>query len=198
MADLFNKLNTLVKASVHGVLGESTPRRKRRAKLPSLGADIDREIGALRQRIEQALTDEDQMDAEIQDLQRQIADLDAQADHFLAQGDEANARYAVRQIQLLQQRATMLDAELSQHRLSTSELISRVNELEALVAQARQQQAGPPTNDTQQGESLAAKLRKARQSVEQEPVSKPAAEPVRPDDKAVEDDLARRRARLSQ
>jgi phage shock protein A len=161
-----------------------------------LGKNIDREVAALRQRIDQALDDEDRMTADIQALQRQIDDWDQQADRALVKGDEATARHAVRQMRLQQQRLTMLEAELAQHRFSTSELISRVNELEALVAQAKRQQQ--ETDEDPAEDTLSARLRRVRQDIAAQPVDTAQDVPAAVDDQAIEDDLARRRARLSQ
>jgi phage shock protein A len=202
MSSLIDKLNVLVKSSVHGVLGDDSPGAKRHGAPLSqarLGKDIDREIAALRQQVDSALDDEDRMEADIQTQQRQIADWDQQADQALTKGDEATARYAVRQMQLEQRRLTMLEADLAQHRLSTSELIQRVNELEAMVAEARRQQQAASAQDTSD-ESLAARLRRARQQAAQPEAESPrlAASPDEVDERAVDDDLARRRARLSQ
>ncbi|MBI5958493.1 MAG: hypothetical protein HY866_07160, partial [Chloroflexi bacterium] len=107
------------------------------------------------------------------------------------------SRYAIHQMQLQQQRAAMLIADLSQHRLSTSELIQRVNELEALVAQAHRQAESTPVNEDD--ESLSVRLRSARQQAG-DPGTTPAQPNAAPvvNEKAVDDDLARRRARLSQ
>jgi phage shock protein A len=190
MSSLIDKLNVLVKSSVHGVLGDDSPRAKRhRAPLSQahLGKDIDREIAALRQQVDSALDDEDRMEADILNQQRQIADWDQQADQALTQGDEAAARYAVRQMQLEQRRLTMLEADLAQHRISTSELIQRVNELEAAVAEARRQQQAASAQDTSD-ESLAARLRRARQQAGQPEAetSRSAAAPDEVDERAVD------------
>ena len=160
---------------------------------------MDREIVALRQHIDEALNEEDRMTAEIDALQRQIADWDQQADRALTAGDDATARHAVRQVQLLQQRLAMLEAELAQHRFSASELISRVNELEALVAEARrQEQTAPPADDDSAEGSLSARLRQAREETSAPQTNVKPKTPTVVDEQAVEDDLARRRARLSQ
>lgn len=189
---LADKLNTLIRSGVQGV---ASPRARRRDQVP-VGKDIDREIAALRQQIDRALDDEDHKAAEISAAQRQIAEWDQQADRALTKGDEAGARHAVRQMQLEQRRLAMLEADLSQHRYSTSDLISRVNELEAVVAAARRQTQSPPAGqaDDAEEEPLSARLRHARQDV----TEPPASVPPEVDDQAVEDDLARRRARLSQ
>jgi chromosome segregation ATPase len=203
MAKLIDKLNTLVRASVQGALGGDAPERSRRGKSPSrkrLGKDIDRDIAALREQVNQALDDEDRMAAEIAAQQRQVADWDRQADAALQKGDESGARHAIRQMQLQQQRAAMVEAELAQHRFSTSELISRVNELEAVVATARQQPPSPAPDEDADDELLSARLRQASQDTVRPSlaVEPPSAAPEVVDEQAVEDDLARRRARLSQ
>ena len=197
MPGLINKLNVLVKSSLNGVLGDDssdTPLSRRTVPLSRLGKNIDQEIAALRQQINQALDDEDRMESDIDTAQNQAASWDEQADQALQQGDEANSRYAIRQMQLQQQRTAMLITDLAQHRRSTSELIQKVNELEALVAQARRQAETAPVEDDD--ESLSARLRRARQDAGDISAVPPAAPPA-VNEKAVEDDLARRRARLS-
>ncbi len=207
MANLINKLNVLVKSSMHGVLGDDTHAARRgRPSLQRLGKNIDQEISALRDQVNQALDDEDRMLAEIAAMQREIASLDQQADRALAGGDEAGARHAIRQMQSQQKRAAFLESDLAQHRTSTSELIQRVNELEAAVAEARRQTgAAPPVSDDaahngeSTGETLSDRLRRIRQQVtEQAPTAAPTVEETDDvDPQAIDDDLAQRRARLS-
>jgi phage shock protein A len=205
MAKLIDKLNTLVQSSVRSVLGDDPDRRAQRAR-PKLGKHLNREIAALRDQINAALDDEDRMATEIDAMQRTITDWDQQADDALKQGDEATARHVIRQMQLQQQRMTMRQAELEQHKLSTSELISQVNALEAIVAEARQQSTTTPSTDEEDDRSLAARLRKARQQALKQTAQKTAQANTRHveltdetmDEQAIEEDLARRRARLSQ
>jgi len=204
MANLINKLNVLVKSSMHSVLGSDidTSARRGRSSLHRLGKNIDQDITALRDQINQALDAEDRMTAEIAAFQREIADWDHQADQALTKGNEAAARHAIRQMQLQQQRVALLESDLAQHRISTSELIQRVNELEAIVAEARRHTETAPAehDDAFTGETLSDRLRHIRQQVlERTPDPAPAvAESDDIDVQAVEDDLARRRARLSQ
>jgi phage shock protein A len=198
MADLISKLNVLVKASLQGVLGDD-PDRGGRHSVPSLGKDIDREITALRQQIDTALDHEDQIKAQIEASQREAADWDRQADEALARGDEATARYAIRQQQTKQQQTTLLEADLAQHRISASELIHRVNALEAIVAEARQQQKTAPETNEAPEHSLSARLRHVREIFQTQEAAAATQDDVpQVDDQAVEDDLAQRRARLSQ
>jgi phage shock protein A len=204
MAKLIGKLNVLVRSSINSVLGDEADRSSSRRGHPSLsrlGKDIDREIEALRQQINHALDDEDRQQVEMNALRQQIAGWDQQADKALSQGDEATARHAIRQMQTEQRRLTMLEAELAQHRIATSELIQRVNELEAVVAEARRRQAEAPTEEKEtSGEGVSSRLRQARQNIEQQmtPPSQTDVPAVNVDESTVDDDLARRRARLSQ
>jgi chromosome segregation ATPase len=194
--NLTDKLNTLIRSRVQGAIDDLNPRRRDQPLKP--GKNIDREVAALRQRINQALDDEDRMTAEIGALQGQVADWDQQADHALSRGDEAAARHAVRQMQLVQQHQTMLEADLAQHRYATSELISRVNELEARAAEARQPSKGAVKPEDPDEESLSARISQARSAAAPQPrAAKPDA-PAQVDEQMIEDDLARRRARLSQ
>ncbi|MBN1200888.1 MAG: PspA/IM30 family protein [Anaerolineae bacterium] len=200
MPSLIDKLNVLVRSSINNVLGVDSRQRDRHSPLPRLGKNVDREIAALRQQIDQALDHEERLIGDINALKHQIADGDRQADAALSKGDEATARHTITQVQIQQRRMTMLEADLAQHRLSTSELISRVNTLEALVAEARQQQKAVAANADDQeprGDTLSDRLRKARQQFEAQ-IAKTARrdEPDDIDEQAVEDDLARRRARL--
>lgn len=217
MSDFFKKLNTLVKASIHDLLGDDSgaPRRK-----PSIRDMPDeRDIGTLRQRINEALTYEDELAARVQALQAEIAQWDSQADEAVAAGREEAGRYAIQQMQLAQQRLAMAESDLREHQLVTQELILRVNELEAAVADARRAQeteAADPDAEVAQsrleravGERASHVLRDMREKInemgdlisargevaESASVEQQVSDVV--DEKAVEDDLARRRDRLS-
>jgi phage shock protein A len=222
MTNLLNKLNVLVRSSLNSFLedvsGQGSPSAGR-VPVDRLGPDIDQEIAALRKRIDQAVADEDTMQKRLDQLQRQIDTYDRQADAALQSGDEAGARYLVQQMQQQQQLASMVQTDLEQHRQSTSDLIQRVNTLDALVTDARraQQQEPPaeatpsaPAADTQTqpdrspGAVLSDLLREARERVEKVTTSpdEPAQSvPVniqgKVNDTQVDDDLAKRRARLS-
>ncbi|HEX3050688.1 MAG TPA: PspA/IM30 family protein [Aggregatilineaceae bacterium] len=200
MPNLIGKLNVLVRSSVQSVLGDDPKpsRRQRQTPLLSrLGKDIDHEIAALREKVNVALDDEDRLAAELETLKQRAADWDKQADQAVQKGDEATARHAIHQMQLQQQRAAMLQAELEQHRYETSELISRVNELDAVVAEARSQPA--PTSDEEADEPLSIRLRQARQTYETQEMEALTSETpvIKVSEAEIEDDLARRRARLS-
>jgi phage shock protein A len=222
MTNLLNKLNVLVRSSLNSFLddvsGQGSPSAGR-VPVERLGPDIDQEIAALRKRIDQALADEDTMQKRLDQLQQQIDTYDRQADAALQSGDETGARYLVQQMQHQQQLASMVQADLEQHRQSTSDLIQRVNTLDALVTDARrvqqqeqqtEQTPSAPAADTQTqperspGAILSNLLRDARERVEK--VTASPDQPAQPipisnkekvNDTQVDDDLAKRRARLS-
>ena len=212
MPSLLDKLNTLVRSSVNDFL-DDVPGKKPSVNPARLGKDIDQEVAALRKRIEEALTEEDAMKQRLDAMQQEIDRADRQADDALQQGDEATARALVQQMQRQQQQAAMLQADLEQHRRSTSDFIERVNTLDAIVSDARsqKQQAEPPEQEAKApGAILSNLLRDARERVENAissqsdeevhpikiNVDNPAPTPP-PDPAKVDADLANRRTRLS-
>jgi len=182
MPNLIDKLNVLVQSRL--------PRRpSRRDRRPSLGRKADRELARLRKQVEEALADDDRAEAELAALDREIRGWDAQADAALAAGQEAAARHAIRQMKLAEQRRTIAAAELDARRRATAELIRQVNVYEAALAQARQRP----------GESFAPGAEPEQPVSFSSDRAVPDATPPAPlDERAVDDDLARRRARLSQ
>lgn len=212
MADLFKKLNVLVKATINDTLGGDGG--KKPLNPARLGKDIDREIAALRGRINDALDYETNLKAKVQDLQDEVNRLDQQADDLVAQRNEDEARYVVEQMQRAQQRMAMAESDLREHRLVTQELIVRVNMLEAAVADARRRQTAETPADRSPGQALSDVLREAREKIaamgdivsarqeiaESDMKSEPSLADETPSSTGspqVEDDLARRRQRLS-
>lgn len=182
MPNLIDKLNVLVQSR----LPRRTSRRDRR---PPLGRRADRELARLRKQVEQALADDDRAEAELAALDREIRDWDTQADAALAAGQEATARHAIRQMKLVEQRRAIAAAEMDVRRRATAELIRQVNVYEAALAQARQQPSDTPTPGAEAEQPVLSGSDRAA----------PGATPPAPlDERAVDDDLARRRARLSQ
>jgi hypothetical protein len=169
MPGLLDTLNTLVRASLNNI-----PTTGGRIAPERLGKDIDGEISALRKKIDEALNVEDGMQKRLDDMNRQITQYDQQADDSLQRNDESNARYSLQQMKRLQQQAAMMQSELEEHRRSTSDFIQRVNMLEAMVADARNQKKQSAATDTQPGtdaehapgEVLSNLLREARERVE--------------------------------
>lgn len=194
MNDLFKKLNVLVKSSLNDLVGEGSSRPASSPK--RLGKGIDREIAALRERVNDALNYEKELKARISVLEDEVSRFDQDADEALRQQREEQARYVVEQMQRSQQRLTMARADLREHQSITQELIQRVDTLDAYVAEARRAQQD--AYETASG-GLAESLRSLREKLVQESVTQPetAEEPPTPDKQAVEDDLERRRQRLS-
>ncbi len=206
MNDLLNKLNTLVKATLNDALtGDS-----KRSKLPTSGADKPsaiheggQQIQQLRQRIKETLAFEDELQKQIQTLQVEVAKWDDEADQAVKTGDDAKAHYAVEQLQRAQQGLAMAQSDLAEHERVSQELIYHVNTLEAAVDAANEKQ-----NDTSSlegaNEKVSGVLREMRDKVlelrdqiatrDEQSVPDDAAE-IRPE--PVEDDLAKRRQRLS-
>lgn len=189
MSDLFEKLNVLVLSRLPRLRGSS-----RRDRSPALGRQADRDLARLRAKIDEALADDDRLQAESDALSRQIMDWDAQADAALAAGQDAIARHAVRQMKLAEQQRTMAEADLDAHRRATADLIQQVNAFETALAEARRQ----PAESGSGKPSLMGQIPAFREPPRREigATSSTASSPA--DERAIEDDLARRRARLSQ
>lgn len=151
MSDLFRKLNTLMRAKVSEVLDDVTSGELPRIPNP-MNKKLDQDIETLRERINQAIDHEDQLQAKVGQLEAEIAQLDAQADAAVEQGQDAQARYLIAQMQRAQQRLEMARSDLREHQLVAQELIQRVNLLEATVADVRHAEA---SRDEQQPEQQA-------------------------------------------
>ena len=190
MTDLFKKLNILLRSSLS---------ERRTDSSPPLSRDAERDVAALRLRINEALSYEDELKARVQALEEEVARWDAEADRFVSAGNDASARYAVEQMQRAQQRLTMATADLRDHQWVTQELIQRVNVLDAAVADARRAQADADPPSTGLGDVL----RDARGTIatlgdtlaSSREAAPTADTPV--DAQAVNDDLESRRRRLS-
>lgn len=228
MSDFLNKLNTLIRASIGSLTSSGGGETPRSVPLSpdSLGKDIEREITALRKRINNAIAHEDALQARLDDMHRQMAELDARADQALQAGADEEARILVGQRQRIRQRAEQQRQDLERHRTATHELMEQVNTLEAMVADAAaakgiQPPEPPSAEQAAPSAPLSDLLRAARERVEQAiaPREKPdhsappatQTAPVAPSkpDSAVppaapkptdptDEDLAKRRARLSQ
>jgi phage shock protein A len=170
----------------------------------------------LRGRINDALAYEDELQARVAALQAEVEDWDAKADAAVASGKEADGRYAIDQMHRAQQRTAIAEADLRDHQQVTQELISRVNMLEAAVADARRAEAEKQTEnqppqpeqvDTEpRGQVLSDVLRDVRERINRmgdlvaaKDELNESAVPEAPviDTQIVDDDLEARRQRLS-
>ena len=205
MAKLLSKFNTLLRARIEGFLEESLklPGQLDRGNLLSvdrLGGDIEAEIAALRRRIDEAITYEENIQDELDALHQTAMDWDVQADNALLENNEPAARHALEQMKRAEQRAAMLEADLNAHRRDTAEFMERVNVLEGLVAEAHRQQemqADAPPDTT-----LDAVIKTARQEAEiveaeEKRLAGTGAPPEESAESAPPDDLVKRRNRLA-
>ena len=210
MSDLFKKLNTLVKASVHDFLRRPDIGRRLSLDRAGSGKDHAAEIKTMRQRINEALDYEDELQQRAQVLQNEVDRLDTEADEAVTEGDHAQARHLIDQLQRCQHRLSMAESDLREHRTVTQELIRHVNTLEAAVADMEQEDQAEAGQIDEEAlplstEKISNVLHEAREKIAAITETliagaSPAAVPEeddRPDDEAVDDDLAHRRQRLS-
>ncbi|MBC7869848.1 MAG: PspA/IM30 family protein [Chitinophagaceae bacterium] len=207
MSDLFKKINTLLKSSVNDVIGDGKSSDPRRRSFV-LGKNIDRELKALHQRIDEAVAYEGTLKAKVAALQDEIARLDSQADEAVQQGNEAQARYLIDQMKRSEQRLRMAESDFREHQLVTQDLIQRVSALETAVAEAKHAQANQSSQPAKtSAASLSEVLKDSREKIAgmedllstQEEISTPRTSndtsSVSPN--SIEDDLTARRDRLS-
>jgi len=150
MNDLLKKLNTLIQAGIHDVLDEAQRVAGEPLKhIPSvkLGRDIQYEVEQLRERVNSSLRHEDELVGRIQEIEDDLKRLDRQADAAVEAGDDAKARYLLERMQRAQQRLEMTTSDLKAHRLATQELILRVNQLDAAVADAKRAEETDASDD---------------------------------------------------
>ncbi len=202
MNDLFKKLNVLIKANLNDIGENAVPH------IRLGGRNVDGDIQTLRERINDAVQYEDQIKANVRQLQDEAARWDQQADEAVVRDDDVNARYAIEHLQRAQQRVAMAEADLREHQRVTQELITRVNELDAAAADARRERTTAETSTTPEAAEsahlpdLGNVLRETRDKIasmtdlsaaqnEVEPPTKA------PDPGAVDADLESRRQRLS-
>lgn len=210
MADLFKKLSVLIQAGLNEAIPEAinpgTPHR-RRLSPERLGKHIDRELATLRERVNDAVAYEQKLVDQVAALDAEVKQWDTQADAALQRGDENGARYAVEQFKRAERRLEMAQSDLNAHRLVTQELIQRVNQLDAVVADSRAAQDSKLEQRAAEAEasvntasaSVADVLRQAREKIGAAGRETPMpTAPVRETGKAdTDDDLERRRQRLS-
>jgi|SRR5690606_30504461 len=213
MSDFFKKLNVLVKASLNELVDVESHVRRWQRTSGKPGVDVERDVRTLRERVDEALAYEDELVARVQALQAELEQWDTAADEAVAAGQDEKARYAVEQVQRVNRRLALAESDLREHRLVTQQLIARVNQLEAVVADVRRSEAeaAPESPEASEGLERAGRivaevLNDMRQKItEMSEMIGPAGaageaaeeSEVQPDDAAVADDLARRRERLS-
>ena len=133
MSNLFDKIATLVNAQVNDLLGKNPTSPLARIRLNAEEAEKHprRSAQALRQRLDEAVAYEDELQAKIDDLMRQALGLDAQVDASVQQGDQFGARRLQGQLNMKQQQLSIAESELRDHRAVTRHLMQEMLTLES-------------------------------------------------------------------
>ena len=197
MTDLFEKLNVLVRSGLRELVGSDQfdLESLRRVLTPDrMGKDFDREVAALRERVNQAIEYEGELQRRVAEFTTEVDRLDTEADNAVADNRQEQARALLEQLQRGKQRLTMAESDLRAHRSVTQELIQRVNMLEAVVADSKAAQSS--SSDASATPDAASLLRDVREQVSQSSSEK-AVTPKPNSEKSIEDDLELRRQRLS-
>jgi phage shock protein A len=147
----FTKLNTLVKAHINNVLDpidENTSKsRKKALSRQEIRGGLQSDVKLLRQRIDDALKYEGELQAKVDKLYQEISGMDAKADKAVAEGRELEARTALGRIQQAQREVEMFEADLREHRTVTQELISQVNMLDSTIEAVQGEETKPESSE---------------------------------------------------
>lgn len=199
MTDLFKKLNVLLRASINDLASLD---RDAASSSPAIGKRFDRDLKELHHRIEEAYAYESELQARISSLEGDITRLQDEADEKTADRQVDAARRLIEQGQRAQQRLSMAQADLREHKQLTQELVLRVSELEYAVEQVRQRKADTSDKPSKSGstgtlDDLSATLQNARDVISGN-TSKPVNSELPPKvETPPADDLESRRQRLS-
>lgn len=172
----FDKLNTLVKSQINDIVSPIDERESRARRNALSRMDIRRglqqDVSVLRQRIDDALAYQDELQAKTDKLYAEVADWDAKADQAVNEGRELDARKHISRMQQAQRELEMTEAALTEHRYITQDLINQVNTLDEVVAEAEQRGnnddtviRGDEPDINQMGEQLVKRLDDTRKQL---------------------------------
>ena len=135
MSSLFDKIATLVNAQVNDLLGKNPTSPLARIRLNADEAEKNPRdsAAALRRRLDEAVDFEEVLQDKIDALMGEAADLDAQIDVSVRQGDEFGARRLQGQLNIKQQQLTIAESELRDHRALSRHLMQEMRNLEAAL-----------------------------------------------------------------
>ena len=135
MSDLFDKISTLVNAQFNDFLGRNPRSPLARIKLNAEEAEQNphRSARSLRERLEEAIDYEDEVQARIDERMREVVELDRLVDEMLRSGDEFSAQRLQGQLNMKQQQLTIAESELRDHRLMTQHLMQELSSLEVAL-----------------------------------------------------------------
>lgn len=157
--NLLEKLNVLLQANLHNLSPDLSRLNPRRA-----GKNLDREIAALRKQLEVSAEDEAEIEAKITAMTEAILQWDAAADEAIKAGKDAQARYAVQQMETEKRRLVILQTELDEHRQTMAALMRQLNEFESVLKAAQKAQA----EVEEETATLSEAIRQARETVQAE------------------------------
>ena len=146
MSSLFEKLSTLVNAQVNDLLGKNPKSPLARIRLNPEEAEKDprRSAGTLRQRLDEAVDYETDLQSKIEQLMNEAMELDAQVDACLQRGDQFGARRLQGQLNIKQQQLTIAESELRDHRMVTRHLMQEMVTLDAALDERERRQRAQP------------------------------------------------------
>lgn len=191
--NLLEKLNVLIQSNLHSI-GPDFSRLKP-------GKNLDKEVAALKKQLEVAGEDEARIEAQTAALTEAILKWDAEADAAVEAGKDAQARYALQQMEIEKRRLTMLQAELDEHRQTMATLLRQLNQFEAALEAAQKIQV-----EAEEGtQTLSEAIRQAREAVQAEagvgdaPVRINVSDDIASinDEETIDRELEQRRSRLA-
>ncbi len=146
MSSLFDKIVTLVNAQVNELLGKNPTSPLARIRLNADDAEKNPRGSAqsLRRRLDEAVDFEEVLQDKIDALMREAADLDAQIDASVRQGDAFGARRLQGLLNSKQQQLTIAESELRDHRALTRHLMQEMRNLEAALDERDRQSGSRP------------------------------------------------------
>ena len=149
MSSLIDKLSTLVNAQVNELLGRNprSPLARVSLKPQDAAANPRQSATRLRQRLDEAIAYEDELQAKIDRLVQEALDIDEQVDAALKSGDSYESRRAQARLNAKQQQVTIAESELRDHRLVTRHLMQELVRLESSLDERERAGARIPLED---------------------------------------------------
>jgi tRNA/tmRNA/rRNA uracil-C5-methylase (TrmA/RlmC/RlmD family) len=139
----------LVNAQLNEFLGKNPTSPLARIRLDAEDAEQHprRTVQAIRERLDEAMRYEDQLQAKIDKLMQSVIRLDEQVDAMVQANDVVGARRMQVQLNMKQQQLAIAESELRDHRTLSQHLMQEMTTLEmALDSQKRASQAPPETS----------------------------------------------------
>lgn len=171
MTNFFKKLNTLIQAQVNDVIRPlSTEERTDKTRKGVLARrqirqGLEGDTKALRGRIQDAHAYQDGLQARVDKLYQEVERWDVFTNQAVAEGRDSDARMGLARLQQLQRDIVQAEDSLREHQIVTRELVSRVEMLEAVVNQSRDEDAAqtgaaPADEEAHEGITLGERISK--------------------------------------